>query len=347
MKSYVILGNRPFLTLNKGAVINEYERYCVLSRFCDVYYNDIKFFPDKPFSRETSVNLPSRDYDFTFVRSGLNTPDKKKFFLNLPGIKFWHGPYDPDIYRCADAVVAMTEQHRARLYKKPERVSPQNWFPPKKVILFGQALTDNFFTKINSNLNETKFVVGFSGYVGPKRRPTEALESFASFSKTLCRKDACSLKYFGAKLQIRRKTMSREEKKIWERHVEHISLPHKKMPSALATLDAYIDTVSFQKAHFSGSRSVLEAAASGVPVICGDFETRKTLFGEDYPLMWDNKLAFGGDAKRKRIVSLLKKLKEDLAFRRDMQRHVQMCARKHHIDHMAKQYKEEVKSVIG
>ncbi len=243
------------LTPKGGDLINEMNFVDALSKFSNVRYG-----------------LRRRRHDVYFVRGNA------RLFLKLPHPKIWMAsPFVRVCYQEADMIATFTEEWAKRIRAGndfewiPER-DRKKYYNARNI---SQAVADQFVPlrthPVTQSIREKMgggFIIGHFGRIVRSNHPT-ALVSLTDKLK----KDGVKIIFGSGKGQLN---------SVMGQNKMHFK--YDQMPYAISACDLIVLSNWGSEWDICGSGKVLEAAACGVPVICGDSPARREFFGNNYPL---------------------------------------------------------------
>ncbi len=298
---YYLLGNVPSIKPISGDQITEISIMKCLNKYYNIYYNNqlINFnLPD--FGQyKTIVELPSKKYDYYWVRNNDN------ILLKCDGIKVRCGvPYNEDAYKQSDIILCYTNTWKNNLlsYNLSSNKKPSsNLYPnhdiiiPKKILITYQTVEERFFNNINKEVKiniinkilnnvEPDLLIGYFGRIADTCNPDFFIKAF----NLLCNK------YPRKKIKFIICTTNRHRKI----NIDHLNknkniillnngIPHNKIHEYIKSMNIIVSNYTSEMVDWGGCMHILEAMASGIPIICGNFDIRKEQLGEDYELFWN------------------------------------------------------------
>ena len=271
---------------NAGDCIETIRFMTSLDHFCDVYYNGMKFDPlAKDFGLyEKEVEVPKEKYDLYYIRGN------HKVFHEVPGPKVTMAyPYDERVFREADAIMVTTAEWKRLLesysHAAESRRRLSKWYPadgiidPKRIINVKQCFLPSM-TEFSEKLVEiyrARFTFGDAlGYFG---RVTE---------ETLPRILLHAVEQLKVKFnRLVVVAAGRIRDALPASILNAGQIPFAEMPSAIRACRGLMANEE-NDAEFLGSGKVLEAMATGVPIITKKNPVRIEQLGPDYPLYYEN-----------------------------------------------------------
>lgn len=288
-KIYCQFVDRPSLEPTSGDRINEIRFYRALSTFADVYYNDVLI----DWSRDgigdpDGLRSPTRDYDLYYVRAN---PD---LFTALPHPKITMAyPYEKEVFSMADALIVTTDAWQRLLlehkFSPAIRTKLQKWYPskieiPSTIINIKQTIDPMF---LNPSSKQDIFswkarltgarCFGFFGRVTDETIPWELLEGLAVVRNR-----------FGSTTDPIAAFAGSIRTTLPERTLSLGQIDYTKMPSLLAACFGTLGQMCADS-DFLGSGKVLDAIATGTPIITRRNEVRDEQLGQDYFGTYDHK----------------------------------------------------------
>ena len=280
MKIFYQYSDAKKLTPITGDCINEINFIRTLREFADVTYGC------------------QGEYDLYFVRGNVD------LFLELPHPKIWvAAPFNRDCYEQADLIATFSEPWAEGI----RNGNNFTWIPQKDKISFynavniSQAIGDDFIPlrkhlltkRIRKQIN-SNFVIGHFGRIVKGSYPAAFLRILPELKKMgvrfLCASTGSQKNFVvgnGVKYDklIKKHGVAVKEWNKFDNFIRR-EFTYQQMPYAISACDLICVYGQAWSGDWEicGSRSVLEAAACGVPIICGDSAARRDLMGEDYPL---------------------------------------------------------------
>ena len=280
MKIFYQFVNVKKLTPTAGDLINELNFIETLKQFAKVQYGD------------------PRGCDLYYVR---NNPE---LFKKLPKPKIWIvSPYNKECFQQATAIVTVSEYWS-------EKVRNGNYLPwipgvdkgiGYRAITIYQAVGNHFVPLRSSPQSQAirksigkEFIIGHFGRIVRSNYPVALMDILPRLKKKY------SLEFLIGSGSAQINSLGK-----------HRSFAHNQMPYAISACDLVVLSNWGVEWEVVGSTKVLEAAACGVPVICGRSPARVEFFGENYPLFHSgfNK---DQDVYSKKILPLNKNDSEEL-----------------------------------
>lgn len=283
-KIYCLFTDRPVLAPSSGDKINEINFYRALSTFADVYYNDqlIDWSKDE-IGGGADIKHPSRKYDLYYVRANA------KLFLTLPHPKITLAyPYCPECFKDADAVAVTTNGWMELLQQFNDSPAVQKrlsrWYPdkiimPKNLINVRQTVNPLFFEASSSKelfVQKAKLSIGFGyGFFGRLSRDTLPLDLIKHVGNIPVRvsDNELPLTVLAGPAE---KNLTFPARSLYLGSVDYSNMP------ALNKSCKVILGQNCPDSDFLGSGKVLDAMASGTPVICRKNAVRLEQCGEEY-----------------------------------------------------------------
>lgn len=348
---YYLLTKTPAIRPISGDSITEIGIIKALSVNYDVYYNDKLFNPDAPDYgiNETKINLPSRKYDLHIVR---NNPD---VFKKIKGKKiYFASPYDKTCFNQADYIYTFTDSWTNKIkegYDFPYDIYPKD-FRTDNVITLTQVVSPAFFSRKRELLLKRMkkkmgegFIIGHFGRVAKSCQPT----SFLSILPEIKKRHKHVNVVFGGN--------SKEIHKIGkENDIKIMNFSYEEMPIAIAACDLILYNYKDGQGHIAGSMKILEAMASGVPVLCPKYDARIAELGKDYPLFhpYENLCSTNAEPTQERfskeseaiMFNLIEKAILDESFRNQVGYSIKQRAEYYSINSSAIRFKEQIDKVI-
>ena len=276
----------------KGDFINEINFVKTLNEFATVQYGG-----------------NPRPSDIYYIRANA------KLFLKLPHPKIWFAsPFDRVCYKQADLITTFSEPwaEGIRNGNNFNWINPQDKNPYSKAVSISQPVGEHFMPlkshaltrKIRREIGGNgKFVIGHFGKVTEVTYPS-------AFLKILPLLEKRGVIYFNASASRQKNFLPGRK---W-------SFAYSQMPYAISACDLII--ISTQVANggweLSGCQKILEAAACGIPLICGNSASRREFLGDHYPLLhsgfnkdetvgakWDSDQFYKPESKKKDAEELL------------------------------------------
>jgi glycosyltransferase involved in cell wall biosynthesis len=276
---YYLLTNTASIRPTSGDCITEIGIMKALSENYDIYYNDVLFKPNEPGYgiNESSINLPSRKYDLHIVR---NNPT---IFKKIEGRKvYFASPYDKECFNQADKLYTFTNSWTSKIsegYNFPYNIYPDG-FKTDDVITLTQVVDESFFAEKSEYMIRKMrlkmgggFIIGHFGRIAKSCYPSSFLsilpEIRAEYKNVniVFGGNSSKIKDIGSKNNIR-----------------VLNFAYDEMPIAIAACDLILYNYKDGQGHIAGSMKILEAMASGVPILCPKYDARIDELGYDYPL---------------------------------------------------------------
>ncbi len=171
---------------------------------------------------------------------------------------------------------------------------------PKNVMTVYQSIEDRFYSRINNKekqkirekltgSDKVNFIIGHFGRVSDTCYPKHLLPAFDRLCKNFPNKNI-KLVFSGKKRHFRRKIISPNKNVI----VDYNGVDYMDIHKYIQSVDLITSDYNSPTADWGGCLHIIEAMASGVPIMCGNYDVRIEQLGSDYPLFW-NKL--GSDQK--------------------------------------------------
>lgn len=241
----------------KGDFINEINFIKTLNEFANVNYGR----PGK--------------YDLYFVRGEDFDNIIIEFFKNLPSPKIWMAaPYNKYCYRRASVIATFSESWSEGI----RNGNNFQWIPKSergrgyKAITVYQAVGEQFIPlrlhpetqKIRKKIGK-EFIIGHFGRIVRSNYPIALLNILPE----LKRKYSIEFLIGSSKSQIN--------------NITHLNFTYQQMPFAISACDLIILSNWGVEWEICGCMKILEAAACGIPIICGKSSARIEFFGENYP----------------------------------------------------------------
>ena len=265
----------------KGDLINEINFIKVLDEFATVNYNG-----------------KQSGQDIYFVRSNA------ELFLKLPHPKIWMAaPFDRKCYEQADLIATFTEEwaKRIRAGNNFSWIEPQDRIPFPKAVNIYQAVDDDFKPLRDHELTQKirkqaggGFIIGHFGRIVKGSYPAAFLRILPTLKKSgvkfICASTPQQKNFVNGVRESRvyKKLIKKYKVYIgWKSNVsDNYEFSYNEMPYAVSACDLICIYGQAWQGDWDvcGSRGLLEAAACGVPIICGDSPARREFFGNNYPL---------------------------------------------------------------
>jgi len=252
MRIFYQYSNVKKLTLTKGDYINEFNFIKTLRQFADVTYGNIG------------------KYDLYFIRGNV------ELFKKLPKPKIWvAAPYNKYCYRQATAIATFNKAWSEGINNGIDF----SWVPEiergrrYRTITIHQAVDDHFVPSRSFRKSQEirkkigkEFIIGHFGRIVRSNYPIALLHILPELRK----KYSIDFLIGSSKSQIN--------------NIAHTNFNYEEVPYAISACDLIVLSNWGVEWEICGCRKILEAAACGVPIICGKSRARIEFFGKNYPL---------------------------------------------------------------
>jgi len=266
----------------KGDLINEISFINVLKKFATVDYDG-----------------KQSGQDIYFIRGNA------ELFLKLPHPKIWvAAPFVRQCYEQADMIATFSEAWAEGIRNGNDFswIKAEDKKPFPQAINISQAVEDSFMplSKHPTTLEIRKqfggkFVIGHFGRIVEGSYPAAFLRILPQLKKMgvvfICASTPTQKNFVAGNAPESYAKLIRKYKVSitnWKRFdsFKRWEFPHEEMPFAISACDLICIYGQAGEGVWDvcGSRGVLEAAACGVPIICGDSPARRDFMGADYSL---------------------------------------------------------------
>ena len=255
--------------------MNIFYQYADVRRLTPIggdYINEINFID--ALSKFAFVRYGSKrnKHDIYFVRGN------SRLFLKLPHPKIWMAaPFVRTCYEQADIIATFTEEWAKRIRDGNdfEWIPQRDRKPYRKAVNVSQAVANRFVPlrwhsttqKIREKIGGG-FIIGHFGRIVRSNHPTALVSLIPKLKE-----DGVQVIFGSGRRQIN--SVIGQNK---------MRFTYDMMPFAISACDLIVLSNWGSEWDICGSGKVLEAAACGVPIICGDSPARREFFGNNYPL---------------------------------------------------------------
>lgn len=276
---YYLLGKNPYIIPKTGDQISEINIINSINQFNVVYYNNNLFG-----TRFAKINDPAPGYPYYFVRNN------KDIFLKIKNdsknIKIYFGsPYDEKAFNFANYISVYTDSWRDKLingWDFPYNAYPDN-FKIKNVISIKQCIDDRFHPR-NKYHSKTKLIrkkIGGNFIIGHFGRVTQSCYPYLFDYNIKYLKN----KYSGVRFLFAGNDSIKNT--YHNKYVTYENYAYQDVPYAVAACDLILYNYNDLQGHIAGSMKVLEAMATGVPILLPRYDSREEELGVDYPLFYE------------------------------------------------------------
>lgn len=296
-KIYFLLGKVPIIRPESGCQITELSIIQCLQIYYDVYYNNqlIDFEKTDYGLKKKIIERPNQIYDYYWIRNN------DEILLKCPGLKIRCGaPYNSKAYKICDVILTYSDSWRINLLKYNFKPKPSDGlYPqgsivlPKTVMTFYQSIDDRFYNRINDqqrinlrkNLTKeekTDFLIAHFGRVSDTCYPENL---FKAFEKICCQNLNLNIKliFCGKKSHYRRPILTNNPHVI----INSNGVDYNQIHQYIQSVDLITSDYRSPTADWGGCMHIVEAMASGIPILCGNYDVRIEQLGSDYPFFWN------------------------------------------------------------
>ena len=297
IKIYYLCGKNPAIKPTSGDQITEISIMKCLAKYTDVYYNnqliDVK--KDDLGTTKTKIEYPDKEYDIYWIRNN------DAILQQCTGYKVRCGsPYSDESYKFSDLIITYSDSWKNKLSQYNNKREPSDGlYPNKKIIMpkdimtVYQSVEDRFYKRISDServkirntmvKGGSDFIIAHYGRVSNTCYPSHIINVFKRIQKMTNKK--IHLIFQGTSAHFRENIKEENDNII----INTIGIPYEHIHKYIQSVDLITSNYTSATANWGGCMHILEAIASNVPIICGDFDVRKEQLGNDYPLFWNHK----------------------------------------------------------
>lgn len=276
---YYLLGNSSYIEPKSGDQISEINIINSINQFNVVYYNNNLFG-----TKSLKINEPAPGHPYYFVRNN------KDIFLKIKdyskNIKIYFGsPYNQKAFDFANYISVYTDSWRDKLingWDFPYNAYPDN-FKINNVISIKQCIDDRFHP-INKYHDKTKLIrekIGGDFIIGHFGRVTQSCYPYLfDYNVKYLKKKYPGLRILFAGNNSIKNTYN-------SNYVTYENYAYADMPYAVAACDLILYNYNDLQGHIAGSMKVMEAIATGVPILLPRYDAREEELGLNYPLFYE------------------------------------------------------------
>lgn len=277
---YAIFGKNSVLQTTRGDQIGEIRLLRAISNWADVYYNNIKVYPNSTIlGGGDCIELPNQEYDLCYVRANgdlLERLPKPRLTMAYPLNEMPEGSYE--------GLLVTTKPWKQLLEKKiTDTIFVETWYagrlPEAKHIVYApQAIDGKFIPEHVRDRLKFKYrfkttgvpAIGFYGRLAKDTIPQSMLESIEHVTNILGSQALVSLlagQWRGTPVN---------------HHGIYLgNIPYSEMPSLLSQTEIIWGQECFDS-RILGSGKILDAIGMGIPVLGRQNPVRVEVLGADY-----------------------------------------------------------------